>query len=102
MVVRPMNRVFGEVHQGVVHPAHVPFEAETEAAQIGGSGHRRPRGRLLGDQHDRRVVSIDQLVGLFDEVDGLQVFPAAEPVGDPLAFLARVVQVEHGGDRVDA
>jgi len=37
-----------------------------------------------------------------EELDGLQVFPPAEGVGNPLARGARVVQVEHRGHRVHA
>jgi hypothetical protein len=102
MVVAPVHGIVGEIHQGVVHPPHVPFEPEAEPAQVGRAGDRRPGGGLLGDQHDRGVVPVNHLVGFPDEVDGLQVFPATEPVGDPLALPARVVQVKHRGDGIDA
>ena len=39
---------------------------------------------------------------LLEEEHGLQVFASAEFVGNPLARLARVVEVEHGGDGVHA
>ncbi len=32
-----VDGVVGKVFQRVVHPAHVPFEAETETAEIGGA-----------------------------------------------------------------
>ena len=31
----PVDGILAEIAQGVVHPAHVPFEAEAEAAEIG-------------------------------------------------------------------
>src|SRR5260370_402117 len=37
VLVLAMNGVAGKVVEGVVHPAHVPFEAEAEAAQIIGA-----------------------------------------------------------------
>ena len=102
VVIAPVDGILGEVHQGVVHPPHVPFEPEAQAAQVGGAGDGRPGGGLLGHQHDGGVVAVDHLVELLDEVDGFQVLPAPEAVGDPLALAARIVQVEHGGDRIDA
>src|SRR5271165_7278124 len=45
---------------------------------------------------------MDNLIKLFDEGDRLQVFMTPELIGDPLARLPRVVQVEHGGDGVHA
>jgi len=42
------------------------------------------------------------VVGLPQEGDGLEVLVAAVLVGDPVPFLARIVEVEHRGDRIDA
>ena len=42
------------------------------------------------------------LIETLQESDGFQVLAAAVPVGDPFAFFARVVQIEHGGDGVHA
>src|SRR5262249_51096285 len=39
---------------------------------------------------------------LTEEVDGIKVLVAAVLVGDPLAGLAGIVEVEHGGDGIDA
>ena len=36
MVPAPVHRLLGEVDQGVVHPPHVPLEAEAEPAEVGG------------------------------------------------------------------
>ena len=39
MVVAPVHRVLAEIDQGVIHPAHVPFEIEAEPAQVGRGSH---------------------------------------------------------------
>ena len=36
------------------------------------------------------------------EIDGLEIFPAAILVRDPAAGGAAVVEIQHGGDRIDA
>jgi len=40
------------------------------------------------------------MVCALQEADGFEVLAPAMLVGDPLAFLARVVEVKHGGDRI--
>ena len=47
------------------------------------------------------MLAVAELVEPLEEVDRLEVLVAAEHVGDPLAGLARVVEVEHRGDGVD-
>jgi hypothetical protein len=102
MVVAPVDRVVLEVRQRVVHPAHVPLEAEAEAAQVGRPRHPRPRGRLLGRGDDAGLARVQDLVELLQERDRVEVLAAAELVRHPLALLARVVEVEHRRHGVDA
>ena len=85
-----------------MHPAHVPLEAEAQAAGVGRLGHAGPGRRLLGDGDRAGDPLVDGAVELLEEVHGLEVLPAAVHVRLPLAGLARVVEVEHRGDRVDA
>ena len=47
------------------------------------------------------MLLVAELVQPLEEVDRLEVLVAAEDVRDPFAGLARVVEVEHRGDRVD-
>ncbi|CAB4958041.1 unannotated protein [freshwater metagenome] len=96
-----MDRVLLEVLQRVVHPAHVPLEAEAEAADIRGPRDAGPRGRLLGGGDRPGLPRVDDLVHLLQERDGLEVLAAPVDVGHPLALLAGVVEVEHGRHGVD-
>ena len=45
---------------------------------------------------------VDVLVEPAEEGDRFDVLAPAELIGDPLPLLARVVEVEHRGHRVDA
>ena len=85
-----------------MHPAHVPLEAEAEPAEVGRPRDARPRRRLLGDREHAGLAPVQDLVQLLQERDRLEVLAAAERVRHPLALLARVVEVEHRRDRVDA
>ncbi len=97
-----VDRLLVEILQGVVHPAHVPFQAESQASGVGGRGDAGVCGGFLGDHHDAGVVLVCGGVGLFEEVDGLKVLAAAVDVWVPLAGLAAVVEVQHRGYRVHA
>ena len=83
-----------------MHPAHVPLEAEAQAALVGGAGDGGPGGGLLGNGAGIREVAVDHLVEAAEEGHGLQVLPAPVAVGDPLSLFAAVVQVEHRGHGV--
>ena len=101
-MVLPVDRLFLEVAKGVVHPPHVPLQAEAEPALRGLLRDPRPGGRLLGDGHDAGHPPVGRRVGLLEQADRLEVLAPAVHVGDPLAVLARVVEVEHRGHGVDA
>ena len=96
-----VDRVLAEVVQHVVHPAHVPLHREAEAVEVDGLRDAGKRGGFLGDG-ERAGHGVRQLVEAPQEIDGLQVLVAAVLVGDPLAGLARVIEVQHGGDGVHA
>ena len=102
VVVLAEDRLLPQVVQRVVHPSHVPLHAESQPAEIDGPRHHRPRGGFLGDHLGVRIVAIDRFVQVAQERDRTEILPPAECVGNPLAFLARIVEVEHRRDRVDA
>ncbi len=102
MVELAEHRILLVVLQGVMHPAHVPFHAEAQSSSIGRARDHRPGSRFLGDRQRVGVVAIDRLVERAQEVHGGQVFTAAMFIGNPFAFLATVVEVEHRGDSVYA
>ncbi len=67
-----------------------------------GAGHAGPRGRLLGGHDHAGHAPVRDLVQLAQEVDRLEVLAAAVDVRQPLPLVARVVEVEHRRDGVDA
>ena len=104
LVVMPaaIDRIFRHVIERVVHPAHVPLEAESEAALVSRSRNAREGGRFFGDGDGPWKAAIDELVGATEKGDGFSVFLASVGVGQPFALLAGVVEVKHRGDGIDA
>ena len=39
-------------------------------------------------------------VHVLEEIDGLQIFAAPILIGNPRAFFARVIEIEHGSDGI--
>ena len=102
VVEAAVHRLVLGVGERVVHPAHVPLEREAEAAHRRRPRDAGPRRRLLGDDCDAGLARMEHLVQLPQERDGLEVLAAALLVRQPLARVARVVQVEHRGHGVHA
>ncbi len=102
LVIPAVRRVPTHVGQRVVHPPHVPFEAKPEAARVGGTRNGRPSGTLFRNRHHVGEPFEHNLVETFEEIDGVEIFPATMPVWHPLTGFPRVIEVQHGGDRIDA
>ena len=86
-----------------MHPAHVPFEAEAEAAEIGRARDAGPGGAFLGDGHDAGMALVADFVEALEEIDRLEIFAAADRIfGTHSPGLARVVEVEHRGHGIHA
>ena len=105
-MVLAVHRVARHVGEHVVHPAHVPLVVEAEAAALQ-VGRRRAAdagegGGFFGEGDRLGALGADEVVHAAQEVDGFEVLASAETVGHPLAGLAAVVAVEHGGHRIHA
>ena len=99
MVVAEEVRPRGVAEQ-VVHPAHVPFHGEAQAAPLHRARHAVPAGRLLGDHMHVGEGGGDGAVQVAQEGDGVGVLVTAIGVGHPFPWLAAKVEVEHGGHGV--
>src|ERR1700722_1535069 len=102
VVVLAKQRIGREIGERVVHPAEIPFEPEAKTPQIGGARHHRPGGRFLGDALHIARIAVHLLVELLQERYRPKVLVPAEFIGDPLSVGARVVEIQHGGDAIDA
>ena len=68
LMIAAVDGIFLHVIEEVVHPTHVPFEAEAEATEIGRARDPRPCGRFLGDGDNTGKPFIADLVKTFEEV----------------------------------
>ncbi len=101
VVVLPIDRVFLDVLQRVMHPAHVPLVGEAETTFAGGLADPWKGRRFLGDHQRAGGFRGHHVVQMTEEIDRLEVLAPAVAVRDPLALLARVVAIEHRRHRID-
>ena len=69
VLVFAVNRVLREIAERIVHPAHVPFQAEAESAEIGGPGDTGPGRGLFGDGENAREAAMRDFIHALDESD---------------------------------
>ena len=95
VVVAAMDGIERHVVERIVHPAHVPFETEPEAAFGNGMGDAAPGRRFLGDRQGVRADIAECFVESFQEGDGVAVVVGPVLVGRPGAGFPGIVEVEH-------
>ena len=91
--------VQAHVIDGVMHEAHIPLEAEAQAAIFHRAGDQGEGGGFLGDGHGAGVVGQNGGVHLLQEGHRVQIDVAAVLVGGEVAAPS-IVQVQHGGHGV--
>jgi len=97
-----VNRLVTHIAERIVHPPHVPLQAESEPSQVGGTRDHRPRRRFLRDRHDIGILRIHEFIEPAEESDRFQVLPSAVLIRQPFAVFTRVVAIEHRRDGIDA
>ena len=102
LMMLAMDGIAAHITQRVVHPAHVPFHTEAQPPGVDGSRDAAPGRGLFGDGQHTRIFLVQDRVHVLEELNRFEVFSPAEHVRHPLAVLARVVEVQHRRDRVDA
>ncbi len=102
LVMAPVNGIARHILQRVMHEAHVPLETEAESAAMDGLRNAGECRGLFGDCDDAGMRAVAHLIHPLEESDGLKIFVAAVFIWNPLAALARVVEIEHRGHRIDA
>ena len=100
VIVLAEQRVQRHIPQHIVHPAHVPFEIESQPAVGGGAGYQRPCGGFLRNHHHLRVMGKHTLVQPPQKGDRLQILLAAVLVGHPFAVPTVIVEIQHGCHRI--
>ena len=102
MIECTVERIHRHIRKHVIHPAHVPFEIEAEAADIGRLGDERPCSRFLCDHQHIGMPAEYSLIELLQECNCFEILSAAVNIRAPFAASAVVVEIEHRGNRVHA
>jgi hypothetical protein len=102
VVIFPVDRVLRHVAERVVHPPHVPLQAESQPAQIRGTRNHWPSRGFFCDRQHSGMARMQDFVHSPQEGNRGKVLSPAEFIGDPFAFTAGIIQVQHGCHGVHA
>ncbi len=100
VMILTIDRIFADIAQSIVHPAHIPLITEPETAHRSRARNHRPCGRLLGTGTGAAVQTINQFVHSPQKGDCFQIFVTAVNVGNPLAGIAGIIEIKHRSHRV--
>src|SRR3990170_6119826 len=78
-----------------MHPAHVPFQVETQPSLVRRSGDTLPSSRFFCYNECVRVLGVNRIVEILDEGYRIQILLTSILVGDPFTILSRVIEVQH-------
>src|ERR1700722_3399717 len=101
MLVTSEYWILRQIVQHVMHPAHIPLEAESQSSNVGGPRDLRPGSRFFRHHHDVGKCRINMLIQLSQEVNRVYVFFSAVAVRYPLSFAPSIIEIEHCGDCID-
>lgn len=97
-----IDGLLAHVHQGVVHPTHVPFVGKAKAPGIGGVRHTGPGGGFLGQGDQLRAPARARRYSPRAKIHSFQVLAAAVLVGLPFPLFAGIIEIQHGSHGVHA
>ena len=102
LMMTAVHRIASHIGERVMHPAHIPFVLKAQPAVGDRSRDLRPRGGFLGHDHRPGAAGGDLCIGFANEGDGIEIFAPAVFIGYPLALAAAVIEIQHGGDSINA
>ena len=71
VIAAAKQRIGLKILQRVVHPAHVPFEIETEAAGVNRMTHHGPGGRFFRNHHRAGTLAVRHFIQLLQTAKSL-------------------------------
>src|SRR6266536_2913083 len=101
-MVLAVDGLVSEVFKRIVHPSHVPLQAEAEAAEMGGPRNHGISGGFFGEGLNAGVFLVGFEVEAAEKIDSFKILAATKLVGDPFSRVALVVEIEHGSDGIDS
>ena len=100
VVILPVDGVFFDIKQEVVHPAHVPLHGEAQTVVVGALCNAFPRCGFFRDHHGAGQTFGHDGVHVLDKFHSFQIFSAAVFVGSPFAVILAEIQIQHGRNGV--
>ena len=88
------------IFQEVIHPSHVPFQAESKSVFLSISCNHRPCCRFLSDHHCSMISAENNGIQMFKEFNRFQVLVSSVFIRNPFSVFLTIVKVKHRGNRI--
>ena len=98
----PVHGILVHIAQRVVHPAHVPFVVEAQAADIGRRGYAGETRGFFSQRNRAGHIAADARVDGLHQRNRFEILASAEGIRHPFACVARVVAIQHRCHRIHA
>ena len=95
MISFAINRVKLHIFTEVVHPAHIPFESETQSVPAYLAAHMGPCSGFFRHSYKIRICSSHNGIQMFKKLNGIQILFPAVFIRYPLPILSSVIQIQH-------
>ena len=95
-------RIIADIGQVIIHKAHIPLKVKAKAFVIQGTRYLRPCGRFFGNHQHIRIPLFHNGIQMLDHFNRFQILIAAINIGNPLAILTSIIQIQHGSNRIHA
>jgi hypothetical protein len=95
VMIFTVDRIFADVIQRVMHPAHIPLIPKAETAELDRPRYLRPCGGFLRRCGGMRETGEHFGIEAPQEVDRFEVLPSAVNIGDPAASGPAIVEIQH-------
>ena len=102
LMIFSINRVKLDIGEEIIHPAHVPFQAEPKTALINLLRHTGPCGAVLRNHECARLPLGNDGIHVLEKFDCLKVFTAAVYIRQPLSLLLAEIQPQKRCHRIHA
>ena len=85
----------------IMHPSHVPFQAEAQTVILHTSRHLGPGRGFFSDHQRSRVPSQHNRIEMFEKSDSFQIFISAVFIRYPFPVAFSVIQIKHRSNCVN-
>ena len=101
MCIFPEIRIQLHILCKIMHPSHIPLQAESQSVILRVSCNLWPCSGFFCDHHRPRISSKYNRIKMLEKLNRLKILIATILVWDPLSVLLSIIKIKHGCHCID-